>query len=173
MATIRRLQEVPRHLLVCEKSNFSHEKSRHRHIVGTHHYNYRVSLGTGAGLFRPGGPERPQQRRRAPPDGPARGMLGAVVSAPQGACRSRRRELHLPGCAAHRAAGGRPAARGGEGLCAAATGCRYPPRARPAGSAPRPPLHGLVAAPTAIEPDPRLVPPLDQCRDAHGHFPWL
>lgn len=43
MATPRRLTEVPRHLLVCEKSNFGHEKSRHRHLVETHYHNYRVS----------------------------------------------------------------------------------------------------------------------------------
>ncbi|KAM6186162.1 ribonuclease P protein subunit p40 isoform 5-T5 [Rhynchocyon petersi] len=44
MAALRRLQEVPRHLLVCEKSNFSHDKSRHRHLVETHYHNYRVSF---------------------------------------------------------------------------------------------------------------------------------
>uniref|UniRef100_A0AC11CMK7 Ribonuclease P/MRP subunit p40 n=1 Tax=Ovis aries TaxID=9940 RepID=A0AC11CMK7_SHEEP len=44
MATLRRLREVPRHLLVCEKSNFGHDKSRHRHLVETHYYNYRVSF---------------------------------------------------------------------------------------------------------------------------------
>ncbi|XP_010966895.2 ribonuclease P protein subunit p40 isoform X1 [Camelus ferus] len=44
MATLRRLREVPRHLLVCEKSNFGHDKSRHRHLVETHYHNYRVSL---------------------------------------------------------------------------------------------------------------------------------
>lgn len=44
MATLCRLREVPRHLLVCEKSNFGHDKSRHRHIVETHYYNYRVSF---------------------------------------------------------------------------------------------------------------------------------
>ncbi|XP_058411324.1 ribonuclease P protein subunit p40 isoform X4 [Diceros bicornis minor] len=44
MATLRRLREVPRHLLVCEKSNFGHDKSRHRHVVETHYHNYRVSF---------------------------------------------------------------------------------------------------------------------------------
>ncbi|KAG8513058.1 Ribonuclease P protein subunit p40 [Galemys pyrenaicus] len=44
MATLRRLREVPRHLLVCEKSNFAHDKSRHRHLVETHYHNYRVSF---------------------------------------------------------------------------------------------------------------------------------
>uniref|UniRef100_A0A8C3WD03 Ribonuclease P/MRP subunit p40 n=1 Tax=Catagonus wagneri TaxID=51154 RepID=A0A8C3WD03_9CETA len=44
MATLCRLREVPRHLLVCEKSNFGHDKSRHRHIVETHYHNYRVSF---------------------------------------------------------------------------------------------------------------------------------
>ncbi|XP_027803963.2 ribonuclease P protein subunit p40 isoform X2 [Marmota marmota marmota] len=44
MATLRRLREAPRHLLVCEKSNFSHDKSRHRHLVETHYHNYRVSF---------------------------------------------------------------------------------------------------------------------------------
>lgn len=43
MATLRRLQETPRHLLVCEKSNFGHNKSRHKHLVETHYHNYRVS----------------------------------------------------------------------------------------------------------------------------------
>uniref|UniRef100_A0A8C0XI19 Uncharacterized protein n=1 Tax=Castor canadensis TaxID=51338 RepID=A0A8C0XI19_CASCN len=44
MATLRRLRETPRHLLVCEKSNFGHDKSRHRHLVETHYHNYRVSF---------------------------------------------------------------------------------------------------------------------------------
>ncbi|XP_037376629.1 ribonuclease P protein subunit p40 [Talpa occidentalis] len=44
MATLRRLREAPRHLLVCEKSSFAHDKSRHRQLVDTHHHNYRVSL---------------------------------------------------------------------------------------------------------------------------------
>ncbi|XP_006864175.1 PREDICTED: ribonuclease P protein subunit p40 isoform X2 [Chrysochloris asiatica] len=44
MATLRNLREVPRHLLVCEKSNFGHEKSRHRQLVETHYHNYRVSF---------------------------------------------------------------------------------------------------------------------------------
>ncbi|KAF6345551.1 ribonuclease P/MRP subunit p40 [Rhinolophus ferrumequinum] len=44
MATLRGLREVPRHLLVCEKSNFGHDKSRHRHLVETHYHNYRVSF---------------------------------------------------------------------------------------------------------------------------------
>ncbi|XP_022442285.1 ribonuclease P protein subunit p40 isoform X3 [Delphinapterus leucas] len=44
MAMLCRLREVPRHLLVCEKSNFGHEKSRHRHLVETHYHNYRVSF---------------------------------------------------------------------------------------------------------------------------------
>ncbi|XP_047415562.1 ribonuclease P protein subunit p40 isoform X1 [Sciurus carolinensis] len=44
MATLRRLREAPRHLLVCEKSNFNHDKSRHRHLVETHYHNYRVSF---------------------------------------------------------------------------------------------------------------------------------
>uniref|UniRef100_A0A8C9LMA3 Ribonuclease P/MRP subunit p40 n=1 Tax=Piliocolobus tephrosceles TaxID=591936 RepID=A0A8C9LMA3_9PRIM len=44
MATLRRLREAPRHLLVCEKSNFGNHKSRHRHLVQTHYYNYRVSF---------------------------------------------------------------------------------------------------------------------------------
>lgn len=43
MATLRRLRQVPRHLLVCEKSNFGDDKSRHRHLVETHYHNYRVS----------------------------------------------------------------------------------------------------------------------------------
>ncbi|XP_070259556.1 ribonuclease P protein subunit p40 [Myotis yumanensis] len=44
MATLRRLRQVPRHLLVCEKSNFGDDKSRHRHLVETHYHNYRVSF---------------------------------------------------------------------------------------------------------------------------------
>ncbi|XP_057556447.1 ribonuclease P protein subunit p40 isoform X2 [Hippopotamus amphibius kiboko] len=44
MATLCRLREVPRHLLVCEKSNFGHDTSRHRHLVETHYHNYRVSV---------------------------------------------------------------------------------------------------------------------------------
>ncbi|XP_075411364.1 ribonuclease P protein subunit p40 isoform X2 [Tenrec ecaudatus] len=44
MATLRRLQEVPRHLLVCEKSNFGHDKSRHQHLVETQYHNYKVSF---------------------------------------------------------------------------------------------------------------------------------
>ncbi|XP_012872069.1 PREDICTED: ribonuclease P protein subunit p40 [Dipodomys ordii] len=44
MATLRRLREAPRHLLVCERSNFSHHKSRHRHLVEAHYHNYRVSF---------------------------------------------------------------------------------------------------------------------------------
>ncbi|XP_007523340.1 ribonuclease P protein subunit p40 isoform X2 [Erinaceus europaeus] len=44
MATLRRLREVPRHLLVCEKSNFGHDKSRHRQLVEKHYHNYRVSF---------------------------------------------------------------------------------------------------------------------------------
>ncbi|XP_062953694.1 ribonuclease P protein subunit p40 isoform X2 [Cynocephalus volans] len=44
MDTLRRLREAPRHLLVCEKSNFGHSKSRHRHLVETHYHNYRVSF---------------------------------------------------------------------------------------------------------------------------------
>ncbi|XP_021080647.1 ribonuclease P protein subunit p40 isoform X3 [Mesocricetus auratus] len=44
MATLRRLREAPRHLMVCEKSNFGHEKSRHKHLVETHYHNYRVSF---------------------------------------------------------------------------------------------------------------------------------
>ncbi|XP_021116378.1 ribonuclease P protein subunit p40 isoform X2 [Heterocephalus glaber] len=44
MATLRGLRETPRHLLVCEKSNFGHDKSRHRHLVETHYHNYKVSF---------------------------------------------------------------------------------------------------------------------------------
>ncbi|XP_023618799.1 ribonuclease P protein subunit p40 isoform X2 [Myotis lucifugus] len=44
MATLRSLRQVPRHLLVCEKSNFGDDKSRHRHLVETHYHNYRVSF---------------------------------------------------------------------------------------------------------------------------------
>uniref|UniRef100_A0A8C2UXD1 Ribonuclease P/MRP subunit p40 n=1 Tax=Chinchilla lanigera TaxID=34839 RepID=A0A8C2UXD1_CHILA len=44
MATLRGLRQTPRHLLVCEKSNFGHDKSRHRHLVETHYHNYKVSF---------------------------------------------------------------------------------------------------------------------------------
>ncbi|MEJ1284683.1 ribonuclease P 40 subunit [Cricetulus griseus] len=44
MATLRRLFAAPRHLMVCEKSNFGHEKSRHKQHVETHYHNYRVSF---------------------------------------------------------------------------------------------------------------------------------
>ncbi|XP_042536267.1 LOW QUALITY PROTEIN: ribonuclease P protein subunit p40 [Dipodomys spectabilis] len=44
MATLRRLGEAPRHLLVCERSDFSHHTSRHRHLVEAHYHNYRVSF---------------------------------------------------------------------------------------------------------------------------------
>ncbi|XP_003468878.2 ribonuclease P protein subunit p40 [Cavia porcellus] len=44
MATLRGLLETPRHLLVCEKSNFGHGKSRHRQLVETHYHNYKVSF---------------------------------------------------------------------------------------------------------------------------------
>ncbi|KAM3929454.1 ribonuclease P protein subunit p40 [Leptodactylus fuscus] len=38
------LQVCPRHLLVCEKSSFLHEKSRHSTHVETHYYNCCVSI---------------------------------------------------------------------------------------------------------------------------------
>ncbi|XP_018424303.1 PREDICTED: ribonuclease P protein subunit p40 isoform X3 [Nanorana parkeri] len=38
------LQKCPRHLLVCEKSSFLLEKSRHATHVETHYYNYAVSF---------------------------------------------------------------------------------------------------------------------------------
>lgn len=38
------LQTCPRHLLVCEKSSFLAEKSRHASHVETHYYNYAVSI---------------------------------------------------------------------------------------------------------------------------------
>ncbi|XP_038626293.1 ribonuclease P protein subunit p40 [Tachyglossus aculeatus] len=44
MSVLRRLREAPRHLLVCEKSNFGHDESRHRQHVERHYFNYRVSL---------------------------------------------------------------------------------------------------------------------------------
>lgn len=90
MATLRRLREVPRHLLVCEKSNFGHDKSRHRHLVETHYHNYRVSLavvGHSGSTQSPGAGEMWGKSRsvRSPPSaqegrGPALGTLGAVVS---------------------------------------------------------------------------------------------
>ncbi|XP_069769608.1 ribonuclease P protein subunit p40 [Narcine bancroftii] len=41
---LREMAKCGRHLLVCEKSNFTHSKSTHRHKVDTHYYNYRVSI---------------------------------------------------------------------------------------------------------------------------------
>ncbi|XP_067853688.1 ribonuclease P protein subunit p40 isoform X1 [Heptranchias perlo] len=41
---LQNVEKCSRHLLVCEKSNFSHSKSRHRKHVETHHYNYQVSI---------------------------------------------------------------------------------------------------------------------------------
>ncbi|XP_005997017.1 ribonuclease P protein subunit p40 isoform X1 [Latimeria chalumnae] len=38
------LQKCPRHLLVCEKSNFKNEKSRHSTHVESHYFNYRASI---------------------------------------------------------------------------------------------------------------------------------
>ncbi|XP_075069113.1 ribonuclease P protein subunit p40 [Mixophyes fleayi] len=38
------MQTCPRHLLVCEKSSFLQEKSRHVSHVETHYYNYSVSI---------------------------------------------------------------------------------------------------------------------------------
>ncbi|KAG8571644.1 hypothetical protein GDO81_011730 [Engystomops pustulosus] len=38
------LQTCPRHLLVCEKSSFLQERSRHSAHVETHYYNYCVSI---------------------------------------------------------------------------------------------------------------------------------
>ncbi|KAK1173671.1 ribonuclease P protein subunit p40 [Acipenser oxyrinchus oxyrinchus] len=38
------LEKTPRHLLVCEKSNFKNEKSRHGIHVENHYFNYRVSV---------------------------------------------------------------------------------------------------------------------------------
>lgn len=81
MATLCRLREVPRHLLVCEKSNFGHDKSRHRHIVETHYYNYRVSL-------------RPETANRAPYRG-GEGGLGEPGSVPREPALGVRRGLGL------------------------------------------------------------------------------
>ncbi|KAM4705825.1 ribonuclease P protein subunit p40 [Rhinophrynus dorsalis] len=41
---LRELEKCPRHLLVCEKSNFLQEKSRHSTHVETHYYNCSVSV---------------------------------------------------------------------------------------------------------------------------------
>uniref|UniRef100_F6U311 Ribonuclease P/MRP 40kDa subunit n=1 Tax=Xenopus tropicalis TaxID=8364 RepID=F6U311_XENTR len=41
---LRGLEACPRHLLVCEKSSFLHEKSRHSALVQSHYYNCSVSL---------------------------------------------------------------------------------------------------------------------------------
>ncbi|XP_006634444.2 ribonuclease P protein subunit p40 [Lepisosteus oculatus] len=38
------LEKCPRHLLVCEKSNFLNEKSRHDVHVAGHYFNYKVSV---------------------------------------------------------------------------------------------------------------------------------
>lgn len=42
---LRRLQQAPRHLLVCEKGNARHARSRHAVHVRDHAYNCRVSAG--------------------------------------------------------------------------------------------------------------------------------
>lgn len=44
---LRRLQQAPRHLLVCEKGNARHARSRHAVHVRDHAYNCRVSAGGG------------------------------------------------------------------------------------------------------------------------------
>lgn len=92
MATLRRLREVPRHLLVCEKSNFGHDKSRHRHLVETHYHNYRVSsasVGLSCIASSPGagevwGRSRSVEPRARPPRsvgrGSSPGILGIVIS---------------------------------------------------------------------------------------------
>lgn len=41
---LRRLQQAPRHLLVCEKGNARHARSRHAVHVRDHAYNCRVSV---------------------------------------------------------------------------------------------------------------------------------
>ncbi|XP_062926099.1 ribonuclease P protein subunit p40 [Mobula hypostoma] len=41
---LRDMGKCSRHLLVCEKSNFSHSKSAHRKHIDNHYYNYRVSI---------------------------------------------------------------------------------------------------------------------------------
>lgn len=38
------LEKCPRSLLVCEKSNFMNEKSRHDIHVSKHSFNYKVNL---------------------------------------------------------------------------------------------------------------------------------
>ncbi|XP_031445174.1 ribonuclease P protein subunit p40 [Phasianus colchicus] len=43
-APLRRLQQAPRHLLVCEKGHARHERSRHAAHVRDHAYNCRVSV---------------------------------------------------------------------------------------------------------------------------------
>ncbi|KAG2457991.1 RPP40 protein, partial [Polypterus senegalus] len=37
-------EQCPRHLLVCEKSNFANEKSRHGIHVQSHYFNYQVNM---------------------------------------------------------------------------------------------------------------------------------
>ncbi|XP_029446452.1 ribonuclease P protein subunit p40 isoform X4 [Rhinatrema bivittatum] len=41
---LRDLERCPRHLLVCEKSNFQHERSRHAATVREHPFNCRISF---------------------------------------------------------------------------------------------------------------------------------
>uniref|UniRef100_A0A8C9F9H6 Uncharacterized protein n=1 Tax=Pavo cristatus TaxID=9049 RepID=A0A8C9F9H6_PAVCR len=41
---LRRLQQAPRHLLVCEKGHVRHARSRHAAHVRDHAYNCRVSV---------------------------------------------------------------------------------------------------------------------------------
>ncbi|XP_066580407.1 ribonuclease P protein subunit p40 [Amia ocellicauda] len=38
------LEKCPRHLVVCEKSNFTNDKSRHGTHVAGHYFNYKVSI---------------------------------------------------------------------------------------------------------------------------------
>lgn len=47
-APLRRLQQAPRHLLVCEKGHVRHARSRHAAHVRDHAYNCRVSAGGGS-----------------------------------------------------------------------------------------------------------------------------
>ena len=109
MAMLCRLREVPRHLLVCEKSNFGHDKSRHRHLVETHYHNYRVSphpgpadrapfrgrwrLGESRALLQGARPRLAEGRGGASP-----GMLGIVVSSLSRPVVCPASGLQVPGC---------------------------------------------------------------------------
>lgn len=81
-APLRRVQQAPRHLLVCEKGHARHPRSRHAAHVRDHAYNCRVSVGRGAG----GGSGSRANGRCSPPPLPRARLLVAVVGAAGALC---------------------------------------------------------------------------------------